>query len=287
MAFGTPADAANAVEVLRQHQSLHPRAETKDAHQGSRQVSVSSDLSVDEMLAVESVGYEPVSLVTGSAAFRIPVSRRYAYWKANMEVDAFTNGFLEARAAAMKKIRGAAAAHGADGVVGLRLELLDIPKAGDEVRCSATGTAVRTTGTGAVTRPKRHGATGPFTASLSGQDFALLVRSGYAPLDLVMGVCVFHIGRRAVSQTLKTLPRNAELEVITDALSQSRELAMGRMKNEAASHKADGVVGVRIEEKTHAWGSRVIEFLSIGTAVCSVSKQNHPLRPDLIVPLDP
>ena len=44
------------------------------------------------------------------------------------------------------------------------------------------------------------------------------------------------------------------------------ELAMTRMQDEGNRLGATGIVGVRLEEKTHQWGSHTIEFLSLGTA---------------------
>jgi uncharacterized protein YbjQ (UPF0145 family) len=48
------------------------------------------------------------------------------------------------------------------------------------------------------------------------------------------------------------------------------------MQEEARSLGAEGIVGVQLVEKSHFWGSHVIEFLAIGTAV-------RPLRPDHVI----
>jgi uncharacterized protein YbjQ (UPF0145 family) len=173
---------------------------------------------------------------------------------------------------------------GADGIIGVRFEIPAIPRDGSEVRLSATGTVVRARDD-AVVKPRTGSRDNPFTSSTSGQEFALLSRAGYLPLGIVMGVCIFHVGRRHVAQTLKNLPRNSELTVITEALYESRELAMTRMQEEALVLDAHGVVGVAVSHDTHAWGSRVMEFLALGTAVELVADQYQPLEPTLLVSL--
>ncbi len=125
-----------------------------------------------------------------------------------------------------------------------------------------------------------------FTSDLSGRDFALLDRAGYLPVGMVMGVCVYHVARRQFGDWLKTQNTNVELNLITEALYDSRELAMARMQGEAQRLGADGIVGVQIHEETHVWGSHIIEFLAIGTAVRLVADEHRNLRPDLVVPLD-
>jgi len=47
----------------------------------------------------------------------------------------------------------------------------------------------------------------------------------------------------------------------------SPELAMERMQAEALEAKAEGIVGVDLHERSHGWGSHVIEFFAIGTAI--------------------
>ena len=95
----------------------------------------------------------------------------------------------------------------------------------------------------------------------------MLLRSGHAPVALVLGNCVFHIGRRSLGTTLRSLWRNVELAHITEGLYQSRELAMTRMQDDALEKGADGIVGVTLTEKSHHFGSHVLEFLVLGTSV--------------------
>jgi uncharacterized protein YbjQ (UPF0145 family) len=42
---------------------------------------------------------------------------------------------------------------------------------------------------------------------------------------------------------------------------------MQRMQSEAQNLNAKGIVGVHLQEKSHGWGTRIIEFFVIGTAI--------------------
>ena len=44
---------------------------------------------------------------------------------------------------------------------------------------------------------------------------------------------------------------------------------MQRMQTEAQELGAEGIVGVSLSEKSHGWGSHVIEFFALGTAIVS------------------
>jgi uncharacterized protein YbjQ (UPF0145 family) len=272
--------AAHALEALRSQQAKPQRSSEKGNHALGRATSV----GIDTMVSLETVGYEPVGLVTGSSAYEIQLLGRWANYKQNAEIEVFTHGLLQARLSSLKRMRLAAVALGADGIVDIDFELPRIPKDGNEVRFHATGLAIRT-GANSVLQPRKDSTKNPFTTSLNGHDFALLVRAGYLVVGMVVGVCVFHVGRRDMTTTLKSLPRNTELTVITDALYQSRELAMSRMQQEAFALDTDGILGARVEEHTHAWGSRVIEFVAVGTGIELVTDDHQRLHPSAVLPL--
>jgi uncharacterized protein YbjQ (UPF0145 family) len=255
--------------------------------------AVSTDFSVDEAILVEGTGYEPLGLVTGSAIYRPPFWGRYGVaMRENRELADLSNSLHSARTIAMGRLRADAAALHADGVVGVRLEFEGAEGKGRDYRFNAIGTAIRATRHATVRSNDRpsDGLPPPrgevFTSDLSGRDFALLARAGYVPAGMVMGVCVYHVARRQFGDWLKTQNANIELELITTALYDSRELAMERMQEESHALGADGIVGVRIQEETHVWGSHVIEFLAIGTAVRLVADEHRSLAPDMVVPLD-
>src|SRR6201994_2880582 len=120
-----------------------------------------------------------------------------------------------------------------------------------------------------------------FTSDLSVNEFLLVKEVGFQPLGLVMGSSIFHVGWHPVRGV------SEELTTLTQALYHARELAMVRMEEEADALGADGIVAVRLTVNVHAWGSNVIEFLAIGTAVKHEGAQgwrgfdNKPFTSDL------
>ncbi|HEX3946927.1 MAG TPA: heavy metal-binding domain-containing protein, partial [Acidimicrobiales bacterium] len=91
---------------------------------------------------------------------------------------------------------------------------------------------------------------------------------------------------RGLGQTLRTAGQNTELPNFTQALYEARELAMTRMQDEANELEATGIVGVRLEEKSHMWGDHTIEFLSLGTAVAKTEGDHTIPPPRTIISLD-
>src|ERR1019366_4818192 len=122
---------------------------------------------------------------------------------------------------------------------------------------------------------------GLFTSDLSVNEFLLIKEVGFHPLGFVMGSSIYHTG----IQTRKW-GQSQELTKLTEAMYNARELAMTRMEDEANQLDASGIVGVRLEEKSHQWGSHTIEFLSLGTAVVKISGEVTLPAPTTIISLD-
>jgi uncharacterized protein YbjQ (UPF0145 family) len=58
------------------------------------------------------------------------------------------------------------------------------------------------------------------------------------------------------------------------------------MQAEAEQAKAEGIVGVQIQERSHGWGSHVIEFFAVGTAVVP-TKADHVIdAPTMMLSMD-
>lgn len=215
-----------------------------------------SDLSVNEYLLVEDAGYEPLGLVLGTSIYHIGYQRRRV--GGSRELKVLSGALYHARELAMHRMEEEASALGAEGIVGVRLEVKGFGSGAHTAEFLAVGTAVRRRGASAST-------VRPFTSDLSGQDFWTLLRTGSRPVGLVMGSCVYAIGFRGTAR--RPVFRNLELPLYTQALYDARELAMSRMQREAADLGADGIVGVELVEHGHGWGGRIIEFFSIGTAI--------------------
>jgi uncharacterized protein YbjQ (UPF0145 family) len=238
-----------------------------------------SDLSVNEFLLVKQSGFEPLGLVLGSSIYHIGFQQ--AMWNQSQELGVLTQAMYHARELAMTRMEEEADQLGADGIVGVRLDIGRYEWGADLAEFIAVGTAVKHRGGELHRAPNGR----PFTSDLSGQDFATLLRSGYRPVGLVIGNCVYHVARQGMMQSLRQMGRNMEMPNFTQALYEARELAMGRMQTEADGLQAEGIVGARIIERSHGWGSHVIEFFAIGTGVVSVSESHDIDPPQLVLPL--
>jgi uncharacterized protein YbjQ (UPF0145 family) len=106
---------------------------------------------------------------------------------------------------------------------------------------------------------------GVFTSDLSVSEYALLAEAGFEPLGFVVGSSIYHIGLQVGRWS-----QNIELQVLTQAMYNARELAMTRMRAEADHLGADGVVGVTLALQMYAWGEDVLEFVATGTAVRAI-----------------
>jgi uncharacterized protein YbjQ (UPF0145 family) len=238
-----------------------------------------SDLSVNEFLLVKQSGFEPLGLVLGSSIYHIGFQQ--AGWNQNQEMGVLTQAMYHARELAMTRMEEEADQLGADGIVGVRLDIGRYEWGADLAEFIAVGTAVRHSGGELHRAPNGR----PFTSDMTGQDFATLLRAGYRPAGLVMGNCVYHVARQGMLQSLRQIGRNVEMPNFTQALYEARELAMERMQNEADELQSEGIVGARIIERSHGWGSHVIEFFAIGTAVVSTSTEHQIDKPALVLPL--
>src|SRR6201995_2931517 len=238
-----------------------------------------SDLSVNEFLLVKEAGFDPLGLVLGSSIYHIGYQQ--AMWNQSQEMGVLTQAMYHARELAMTRMEEEADQLGADGIVGVRLEIGRYQWGADLAEFIAVGTAVKHAAGELHRAPNGR----PFTSDLNGQDFSTLLRSGYRPVGLVMGNCVYHVGRQGMLASLKQVGRNVEMPNYTQALYEARELAMERMQREADELQAGGIVGARIVERSHGWGSHVIEFFAIGTGVVATSTEHEIEKPAMVLPL--
>src|SRR5437763_5486266 len=238
-----------------------------------------SDLSVNEYLLVRNAGFEPLGLVMGSSIYHIGIQIPGMFQ--NQELDVITQAMYHARELAMDRMEEEADVLGADGIVGVRLVVNRQEWGENLAEFMAIGTAIRhVSGSNYRTVDNR-----PFTSDLNGQDFWTLLKTGYRPVSLVMGTCVYHVAHQGMMQALKRVGRNVEMENFTQALYDARELALSRMQAEAGTENAVGIVGTRVEESSHDWGSHVIEYFAVGTAVTPVEGPHEVKSPMMVLSL--
>ena len=246
---------------------------------GSPGALFTSDLTVNEFLLVREAGFRPVGLVLGSSIYHVGL--QVGRWGQNMELDRLSQAMYHARELAMTRMETEADALGADGIVGVRLDIEFKEFGSDLAEFIAIGTAV-TAEDGARWRNDENK---PFTSDLSGQDFWTLIQAGYAPLGMVMGSCVYHIAHQRSTNRLSQMGKNVEIPQFTEALYDARELAMSRMQAEAEQLHAEGIVGVQLLSLPHRWGGHTTEFFAIGTAVRPLRADHTIATPQLVLPL--
>jgi len=245
-----------------------------------------SDLSVNEFLLVREAGFRPLGLVLGSSIYHVGI--QMGRWSQNRELEQLSQAMYHARELAMTRMEAEAAALGADGIVGVRLEIEFKEFGNDLAEFIAIGTAVKGDEIHERTPDGfswRNNQNKPFTSDLSGQDFWTLIQAGYAPLGMTMGTCVYHIAHQKFWQVVGNVGQNVEIPQYTEALYDARELAMSRMQAEAEELGAEGIVGVQMLSQSHRWGGHTTEFFAIGTAVRPLRPDHVIAKPQLVLPL--
>lgn len=272
---------SNALEGLPQHAVERLKGLRDTSRKGG---IFTSDFSVNEFLMVGEAGFEPLGLVVGSCIYHTGI--QYASWTKNQEMTVLSQAMYQARELAMTRMEEEAQSLSADGVVGVRLEVKRMDWDKDILEFLAIGTAIGHN----QNHPGFKGPDGkPFTSDLSGQDLWMLLQSGYRPLALVMGSCVYHVAHQGFMQSVGNLGRNIEIPQFTQAMYDARELAMERMQQEALASKAQGVVGVALHEGSHNWQPHIIEFFAVGTAVTPIEDATvipEKLTPQIVIPVN-
>ena len=239
-----------------------------------------SNLSVNEFLLTREAGFEPLGMVLGSSIYHI--GWQVGNWNKNQEMGILTQALYNARALAMARMVEEASMLGADGVIGVSIEITTQQWETELAEFVAVGTAIRARNGKAY----RNALGQPFTSALSGQDFWTLLRAGYLPAGMVLGNCVYHIAHQGMGQWFKQIGRNAEMVNYTQGLYEARELAMGRMQNESLALQATGIVGVTVTQGSYEWESHVIEFFALGNAVVPLSAEHTVPTPSLTLSLN-
>jgi uncharacterized protein YbjQ (UPF0145 family) len=272
-----------------------------------------SALSVQEFAAIRSVGFSPVGQVLGSAVYNVGWSysgcgyvgayggmrygggfnsggfsgRGMGYgggygrgWQPAPVVDvpAVRNLLEQARHRAVERMREECAGLDGDGVVGVRLTVQSFY--GNGLEFMAIGTAVRADG---PKRPKR-----PFTSDLSGQDFAKLLRAGWAPVDLVQGVGAVIRHDDWAQRMQQSSWMNQEVVGTTQLVTAARAGARDSLAKDAAKRGGHSVVLQKIQlnvfEANCAYGGEAHDHLADafiwGTAIVPIDARGKRYEPD-------
>src|ERR1700759_2125525 len=117
-----------------------PEAGRRRLEQNKRGV-FPSDLSVAEFLLVKEAGFDPLGLVVGSSIFHLGFQQ--SNWKQSEEMTVLSEAMYQARELAMTRMEEEADQLGADGVVGVRLEVGRYEWGPNMAEFIAIGTAVK------------------------------------------------------------------------------------------------------------------------------------------------
>src|SRR5438128_11238845 len=109
--------------------------------EGGRRPLFTSDLSVNEFLLVRRAGFDPIGLVVGSSIYHIGYQQ--ASWNQNQEMAVLSQAMYHARELAMSRMEEEADQLGADGVVGVRLDIGRYEWGANLAEFIAIGTAVK------------------------------------------------------------------------------------------------------------------------------------------------
>ena len=119
-----------------------------------------SDLSINEFLLVRQAGFRPLGLVIGSSIYHIGF--QMASYRQNQELTVLSEAMYHARELAMTRMEEEADQLGADGIVGVRLDIGRYEWGENLAEFIAIGTAVKHRG-GELHRAPR-GAHSPATS---------------------------------------------------------------------------------------------------------------------------
>ena len=260
---GRAADAR--AEVLAAAQAL-----SRPEAPGGR--GVTSDLSIDEVLLLHSIAWEPVDLVFGSALASVPSG----VWNWGQgEIGPASDAHRMAFASAVARLASECAHVGGHGVVGVHVEA-EVERLHIDVEL--VGTAVR------PLRGSKPGAA--FSSDLSARDFVLLSQAGWAPVGLAFGSSFTYVPRRSVGTTIRQKTQNVELTNFTEAMYSARESAMARLQDSALGMGAQGLVAMQVGEGPMPFAHHAIGFTAWGTAVRLVADEHRLMAPRVVLPLD-
>ena len=239
-----------------------------------------SDLSLDGILLLHSLGLEPVQVVFGIGC--ISILSGVWNWGTGPVIDAH-DAFHRALDEAKESVRSQAHSAGAVGVVGVEVET---QVSYYRYTLVVTGTAVRPfTDAPGAGEFKAHYRS-PFLCDLSARDFVVLSSAGWYPLDLVAGVSYVHAPRRNLGTAMSQSTQNVELSNFTETLYQARESAMEELQSHIIQAGGTGLVDAKVIDRPVYFAHHVVEFLTYGTAIKMLAKEHTHPSLAVVVPMD-
>jgi uncharacterized protein YbjQ (UPF0145 family) len=247
----------------------------------------SSLLTVPAAVAVDSVGFDPVGEVMGSAVMQLGwtgtagcgyylgAGRAKVYGSSSQwgGFGPYIKVVLSGYRLAMNRLVAEASAMGADGIVGVKIATRHLGDNNHEY--TAIGTAVRAR---SRTRPDQ-----PFTTDLDGPDFAALLIGGWVPvaLELAMEMAIRHDDALTRSQESLRNRSNVEIAGHTELAHYVRNAVRERLASQIKTSRAEGLVVSSLNFSMWESGlgghlDHVAEALIFGTSIASFRRGAKP-----------
>ena len=244
----------------------------------SQEPGFSSSANGQEMFCQLDAGFLPVKFVFGNVAYSIGIGGGLMGGFKSLargEVKEFSDVFNETRHRALWRITEDAELAGANAVIGIKTNIIPLSGMQEMVM---VGTASKHPMVSHLARKQ------PITSDLTNEELWNVIKMGYMPIQLVLGVSVYSLGFvGSIRSAFKALSRG-EIPELSSLIYEARENAITRVRADADLCGADSVVGV----KTYVYqlSNGLIEFMAIGTAVKKMdglTTQSEQLPPQAVI----
>jgi uncharacterized protein YbjQ (UPF0145 family) len=223
-------------------------------------------------------GFRPIHFAFGNVAYSIGITGGLGGFFqsfARGEVTQYSEVFNKTRHLALERIEKDARSFGANAVVGIRTSILPLMGATEMLMI---GTASHHPSLGPEYNER------PITSHLTCSEMWNLIRLGYMPIRLVLGVSVYSLGiTGGIAAMFRGLSRG-EIPQLTTLIYDARENAILQIAKEAEACGADEVVGIKTF--ISQLGSNMIEFMAVGTAAKKIeglSTKSDQLPPQALI----
>jgi uncharacterized protein YbjQ (UPF0145 family) len=240
---------------------------------------------VGEFGATEVAGFEPVGQVFGTTVAYLSVLGPYGpnrcFVSSSKTRVSPHNPLVEQLNAGWKVALDRAVAEcqalGGDGIIGMRMDATSFFT--DTSEFTVAGTAMRAR---SLTRPNS-----PFTTHVSGQDLARLLRSGWMPFALVIGISVaaIHFDDGMFQQTRRGIGAIGNREVVgytqlvNDARREARRALESAVRDQGGEGAVVGEMSLRFFERPcpnfDQLADFVVEATIVGSAVVAFDRSER------------
>jgi uncharacterized protein YbjQ (UPF0145 family) len=218
--------------------------------------SVISGLSGNEMYCVDMLGYHPGNLLIGNSVFSLGLMGALGSGLraiAGGEIVGVTDMISQGRHLSLQRLVGEMQSSSGHGATSVTSELIFHSNNVEFLSVAST------------IHQKEGSPSSAFTTAADGQELYCQIDAGYTPISFAMGNVAYSIGiGRGIGGMFKQLVKG-EVRQYSDIFTQTRNLALQRIIEEAKSVGANAVIGIKTNILPFA-GTGIQEMLMIGTA---------------------